>query len=122
MPLTVHSNVLLLPSLGSCNTSHDVASIPTSKHLLDSNTISAEHVAKGKKNFNSLLILKILCLGYVVDWGGELGRAHDHQLIANCLYFLDSEAQVTISTLRPNILFYFPTLFHFIANKAKKSK
>lgn len=53
----------------------------------------------------------------MVDLAGEMGRAHEYQLIANCFDFLDSEAKVNLSTLRPNILFNLPTLFSFYSEK-----
>lgn len=41
------------------------------------------------------------------------------KLIANCLDFFGKVAQVNLFTLSPNIFFIFPTLFHYLVNKAK---
>lgn len=38
--------------------------------------------------------------------------------MVDCLDSLDFEAQVCSSKLGPNIMYYLPTLFHFLTNKA----
>lgn len=58
----------------------------------------------------------------MVDCAQQVGCSHDHQLIANCLDFLDTEAQVNLFGFSPNILFFLSTLFHFIVNQTKESQ
>lgn len=54
---------------------------------------------------------KQLWLGLIVDWVHETVYSPDQPLIANCLGFMGSEAQVLISKLSPNILFtYLPCI------------
>lgn len=57
-----------------------------------------------------------------MDSAEEASCTHDHQLIANCLDFIDSEAQVRTSNLSPGMFFYLPTLFHFIVNSSKETQ
>lgn len=62
-------------------------------------------------------------LGYVVDWAHQVGCSHDHQLIANCLNFLDNnEAQVSLSALSTYILFLYLLFFIFIMKQTKESR
>lgn len=44
-----------------------------------------------------------------------MGCTQEHELIANCLDFVNTEAQVSIENLSPNLFFYLPTFYHFLA-------
>lgn len=44
---------------------------------------------------------------------------HDHQLIANCIGFVDSEAQVSFGKLSLNFFFFLPTFSHFSVSNMK---
>lgn len=79
--------------------------------------IPSEHVDRWKLKFRSLNIPKQLCLSLVVDWAREADCSHDHKFIANCLHFLDSEAQVSSTNLSPNILYYLPTCYRFVTQR-----
>lgn len=87
---------------------------------MDTNLILAKHVDRWKLKFGSLNIPKQIGLGLVLDWARETGCSQDYKLIATCLNFMESEAQVSIATLTPNILNYLPTLYHFVAQKIKE--
>lgn len=50
-----------------------------------------------------------------MDWAQDVGCANDCTLIANCLEFMDNEAQVTI-------LSYLRSLFHCLAAKSNEPK
>lgn len=51
-----------------------------------------------------------------------MGHTQDHQLIANYLDFVDSEAQVSFDNLSPNLFFYLPTFYHFLVSKMKMTQ
>lgn len=70
-----------------------------------------------EKEFKSVNYFETSVFGLPVDCARELGCARDHLLIANCLDFTDVEAQVTLSNLSPNILYYLPTFFHFFSKQ-----
>lgn len=82
--------------------------------------IPSEHVDRWKLKFRSLNIPKQLGLSLVVDWAREADCSHDHKLIANCLEFLDSEAQVSSTNFSQNILYYLPNFCHFAAQRINK--
>lgn len=67
----------------------------------DTDMILSEHVDRWKLKFRSLNIPKQLGLSLVIDWAREADSSHDHKLIANCLDFLDLEAQVSSANLSP---------------------
>lgn len=71
-----------------------VETIPNPQSQLVSSSILTEHVTRWKLNFNSLCIPKHLGFGLHCGLGRELGCAHDSFLLANCLDFIDSKAQV----------------------------
>lgn len=39
-----------------------------------------------------------------------MGSSRDHFLIVGCFYFLDPEAQVSLSKLSPNVFYYLLTV------------
>lgn len=84
------------------------SSSPLHNHM-DIDMIPSEHVDRWKLKFRSLNIPKKIGFGLVVDWAREAGCSHDHKLIANCLDFMDSQAQVSSANPPPNILYYLPT-------------
>lgn len=70
---------------------------------------------------NSLAIPKRKYLAHIVEWAWTMGSFNNNKLIANYLDFFDVEAQVSPIHLSPNSLYYLPSLFHFLENKAKDS-
>lgn len=50
-----------------------------------------------------------------------MGCSNNHKLIANHLYFLDAETQVSSIHLNPNSLYYLHTLFRFLETKVNDS-
>lgn len=76
-------------------------SSPLHSHM-DTNLIPSKRADRWKLKFNSLNIPNQIGL---VDWAREAGCAQNHNLIANCLSFMDSEAQVSSVILTPNILY-----------------
>lgn len=86
---------------------------------MDTNIIPSEHMDRWKSKFNSLNTPNQIGLGLMVNWAREASCSQDHKLIANCLSFMDSKAQVSITTLTPNILYYLPTPYHFVEHKIR---
>lgn len=66
--------------------------------------------------FDTLTIPKHLYVGHITDWACEVGCTNGHNLSANCLYFLDPEAHVSVTDLC-----YLFTLFHYLVNKIKEA-
>lgn len=97
--------------MGNCSPLHN--------HM-DTDMILSEHVDRWKLKFRSLNIPKQIGLSLVVDWAREAGCSHDHKLIANCLDFMDSEAQVSSANISLNILYYLPTFYYFVAHRISK--
>lgn len=56
--------------------------------------------------------LKHMYLGHVIYWVREIDCTHDHKCLANCLDFIDLEAQISLTNLIPNSIYYLLTLFH----------
>lgn len=50
------------------------------------------------------------------------GYTQDHQLIANYLDLVDSEAQVSIDNFSLNLLYYLSTFYHFLDSKLKMAQ
>lgn len=75
-----------------------------------------------KNNFRNLSISKENYFGLLVEWAREMGCSQDHQLIANCLNFVDSEAHVSLDNLSPSLFYYLPTFYHFLVGKLKMAQ
>lgn len=51
-----------------------------------------------------------------------MGCTQDHQLIANCFDFVDTNTRVSVDNLSLNLLCYSPTFYHFRFNKLKMAQ
>lgn len=95
----------LLPS------GEDVARSTQSRTVGHSPHSSDEHVAIYKTLFCSLAITKSSYLVHVVDWALQMACSMEHRVIADCLDFLNTEAQLHTPKLRPYAICFWCSLF-----------
>lgn len=70
--------------------------------------------------FNNLNITKQDYFSLLVNWVQVAGCTQDHKLMSNCLDLIESNAQVTVNDLAPNMCQYLPDLYHFLVKHLKK--
>lgn len=124
-PVRTWHNSLAFPSI----TFHLLSHPPSLQDHMDKTTqlnpsldifITEDDVARQKKKFNNISLPKQSYSDQVVDSAQEMVFSLDHALIANCLDFMDSEAQVSTTKLSLNLLYYLPTLYFFDLTRPKK--
>lgn len=88
---------------------------PKPRRHRGTDSVPIDYVECWKSNFNTLRSPNFGPYGWLGPWDWLWSGL----LIANCLDFLNVEAQVSISNLSPSILFYLPTLYYFVVTKTK---